>query len=102
MPQCTNEWTTINKDYSSQRYVDLNAIRFELQPRGRCVRGLRDPARGMITAIDGETGRILWKNPTDSQMLAGLVPTKGDLVFAGDVRTAWDPFSTWTRCGPSS
>ncbi|HEY6301884.1 MAG TPA: PQQ-binding-like beta-propeller repeat protein [Terriglobales bacterium] len=41
---------------------------------------------GMITAIDGETGRILWKYPTDAQMLAGLVPTKGGLVFAGDVR----------------
>ena len=42
--------------------------------------------KGMITAIDGETGRILWKYPTDAQMLAGLVPTKGELVFAGDVR----------------
>ena len=42
--------------------------------------------KGMITAIDGETGRILWKYPTDAQMLAGLVPTKGGLVFAGDVR----------------
>jgi alcohol dehydrogenase (cytochrome c) len=42
--------------------------------------------RGMITAIDGENGRILWKYPTNAQMLAGLVPTKGGLVFAGDVR----------------
>jgi cytochrome c553 len=42
--------------------------------------------KGMITAIDGETGHILWKYPTDAQMLAGLVPTKGGLVFAGDVR----------------
>jgi hypothetical protein len=42
--------------------------------------------KGMITAIDGETGRILWKYPTDAQMLAGLVPTKSGLLFAGDVR----------------
>ena len=42
--------------------------------------------KGMITAIDGESGRILWQHPTDAQMLAGLVPTKGGLVFAGDVR----------------
>jgi alcohol dehydrogenase (cytochrome c) len=42
--------------------------------------------KGWITAIDGETGRILWKYQTDAQMLAGLVPTKGGLVFAGDVR----------------
>ena len=42
--------------------------------------------RGMITALDGETGRILWKYQTDAQMLAGLVPTKSGLLFAGDVR----------------
>jgi mono/diheme cytochrome c family protein len=42
--------------------------------------------RGLITALDGESGRILWKYPTDGQMLAGLVPTRGGLVFAGDVR----------------
>jgi alcohol dehydrogenase (cytochrome c) len=42
--------------------------------------------RGVISAIDGETGRILWKYQTDAQMLAGLVPTKSGLLFAGDVR----------------
>lgn len=42
--------------------------------------------KGVITAIDGDTGGILWRYPTDAQMLAGLVPTKGGLVFAGDVR----------------
>jgi alcohol dehydrogenase (cytochrome c) len=42
--------------------------------------------RGWITALDGETGRLLWKYQTDGQMLAGLVPTKSGLVFAGDVR----------------
>lgn len=42
--------------------------------------------KGMITALDGDTGHLLWKYQTDGQMLAGLVPTKGGLVFAGDVR----------------
>jgi len=42
--------------------------------------------RGWITAMDGETGRLLWKYQTDGQMLAGLVPTKSGILFAGDVR----------------
>lgn len=42
--------------------------------------------RGWITAMDGETGRQLWRYQTDAQMLAGLVPTKSGILFAGDVR----------------
>ena len=48
--------------------------------------GFDKQPRGQITALDGESGRILWKYTTDGQMLAGLVPTKSGLVFAGDVR----------------
>ena len=40
--------------------------------------------RGWITAIDGETGTVLWKYQTKSQVQAGLVPTKSGLLFAGD------------------
>jgi alcohol dehydrogenase (cytochrome c) len=42
--------------------------------------------RGWITAVDGESGHVLWKYQTDGPMLAGLVPTKSGIVFAGDVR----------------
>ena len=42
--------------------------------------------RGWITALDGETGRLLWKYQTEGQMLAGLVPTRSGLLFGGDVR----------------
>jgi glucose dehydrogenase len=42
--------------------------------------------RGWVTAIDGETGRVLWRRPMDAQVLAGVVATKSGLVFAGDVR----------------
>ena len=42
--------------------------------------------RGWVTALDGDTGRILWKYQTDAQVQAGLVPTKSGLLFAGDVR----------------
>ncbi len=42
--------------------------------------------RGWITALDAESGRTLWRYHTNGQSLAGLVPTKGGLVFGGDVR----------------
>ena len=42
--------------------------------------------RGRITAMDGATGRVLWRYETDGQTQAGLVPTKSGLLFAGDVR----------------
>jgi alcohol dehydrogenase (cytochrome c) len=42
--------------------------------------------RGWITAMDGETGKFLWHYETEGQVLAGLVPTKSGLLFAGDTR----------------
>jgi len=42
--------------------------------------------RGWITAVDGETGKILWKYRTEGQTQSGLVPTNSGLLFAGDVR----------------
>jgi alcohol dehydrogenase (cytochrome c) len=39
---------------------------------------------GWITAMDGETGEVLWKYQAESQVQAGLVPTKSGLLFAGD------------------
>ena len=40
--------------------------------------------RGWITAIDGKTGTVLWKYHAESQVLAGLLPTKSGLLFSGD------------------
>jgi glucose dehydrogenase len=40
--------------------------------------------RGWITAIDGKSGRVLWQYHAESQVQAGLVPTKSGLLFAGD------------------
>jgi alcohol dehydrogenase (cytochrome c) len=40
--------------------------------------------RGWITAMDGETGRVLWNYRAESQVQAGLVTTKSGLLFAGD------------------
>jgi alcohol dehydrogenase (cytochrome c) len=40
--------------------------------------------RGWITAIDGNSGAVRWRYQTEAQVLAGLVPTKSGLLFAGD------------------
>jgi alcohol dehydrogenase (cytochrome c) len=44
----------------------------------------RKAPKGWITAMDGESGRVLWRYHTDAQALAGLVPTRSGLLFAGD------------------
>jgi len=43
-----------------------------------------DAPRGWITAIDGNSGRVQWQYQAESQVQAGLVPTKSGLLFAGD------------------
>jgi alcohol dehydrogenase (cytochrome c) len=40
--------------------------------------------KGWITAMDAKTGAVLWTYQTESQVLAGLVPTKSGLLFGGD------------------
>jgi alcohol dehydrogenase (cytochrome c) len=40
--------------------------------------------RGWITAIDGSSGSVRWRFHAESQVLAGLVPTKGGLLLGGD------------------
>jgi alcohol dehydrogenase (cytochrome c) len=40
--------------------------------------------RGWITALDGDSGTVLWRYHTDAQVLAGLVPTRSGLLLAGD------------------
>jgi alcohol dehydrogenase (cytochrome c) len=44
----------------------------------------RQAPMGWITALDGETGAVVWQYKTDAQALAGLVPTKSGLLFGGD------------------
>lgn len=61
--------STLNYSYGDAVFVD-----YTTQPKGQ------------ITAIDGETGRLLWVYHTDAQVMAGTVPTKGGLLFAGDTR----------------
>jgi alcohol dehydrogenase (cytochrome c) len=71
--------------YSSSFYgVDPQ---FWEPPDGETVRiDFSKLPRGWITAMDGETGKVLWNLETESQVVAGLVPTRSGLLFAGDVR----------------
>ncbi len=39
---------------------------------------------GWITAVDGETGKVVWQKHADSQVQAGLVTTKSGLLLAGE------------------
>jgi alcohol dehydrogenase (cytochrome c) len=40
--------------------------------------------RGWVTAINGATGAVVWQYEAESQVQAGMVPTKSGLLFAGD------------------
>jgi len=35
--------------------------------------------------VDAETGKIKWRYKADAPVLAGVTPTKGGLVFSGDM-----------------
>jgi alcohol dehydrogenase (cytochrome c) len=75
------DWCTYfsTKDYGGDQpgfWSSGSTVRFDFSK----------PPRGWITAMDGETGKVLWKYQADGQVLAGLVSTKSGLLFAGDVR----------------
>jgi alcohol dehydrogenase (cytochrome c) len=40
---------------------------------------------GWINAINGDTGRTLWKYHADAPVVSGVTPTAGGVVFAGDM-----------------
>ena len=40
---------------------------------------------GWLTATDAETGKVKWKYHAVGPVLAGVTPTKGGLVFSGDM-----------------
>jgi len=40
---------------------------------------------GWVTATDADTGRVKWRYRTGAPVLSGITPTKGGLVFAGDM-----------------
>ena len=40
---------------------------------------------GWLMATDAETGKVKWKFKADAPVLSGVTPTKGGLVFAGEM-----------------
>jgi len=53
--------------------------------------GKKDPNwAGMVIATDADTGQVKWRYRSSAPVLSGITPTKGGLVFAGDLGNhAW-------------
>lgn len=48
--------------------------------------GKTDPTwSGWLTATDADTGKVKWRYHAAAPVLSGITPTKGGLVFAGDM-----------------
>jgi PQQ-dependent dehydrogenase (methanol/ethanol family) len=52
---------------------------------GDAVRDPRSAARGMLTANDPVTGRVVWRYTSGSPMVAGVTPSAGGVTFSGDM-----------------
>jgi len=51
--------------------------------------GTQDPIdqrRGHITAVDADSGKVLWKYDADTSMVASVTPTAGGIVLTGDTK----------------
>lgn len=40
---------------------------------------------GWVTAIDADTGKVIWRYRSPSPMISGVTPTKGGVVLTGDL-----------------
>jgi alcohol dehydrogenase (cytochrome c) len=39
-----------------------------------------------VTAVDADSGKVLWKYDADTSMVASVTPTEGGLVLTGDTK----------------
>jgi alcohol dehydrogenase (cytochrome c) len=46
---------------------------------------MQSSAKGWITSLDADTGRIKWQFQAQAPVVAGITPTAGGVVFAGDM-----------------
>lgn len=61
--------------------------------------GTLDPvndAKGWLTAVNADTGRVQWKWKAPTPLLAAVVPTAGGVLFTGDVRGDFFAFDART------
>ena len=52
---------------------------------GAVVSDPRDQAKGWLIAIDATTGKERWKNHWDTPLVAGIVSSRGGVLFTGDM-----------------
>jgi alcohol dehydrogenase (cytochrome c) len=57
----------------------------------------QDKWRGWVTAVDADSGKVLWKFAAPAPILAGVTPTAGGVVFTGDM--GGDVFALDARSG---
>jgi hypothetical protein len=54
--------------------------------------GEQDPQRfGHITAVDADSGKVIWTNDTDTPMVASVTPTAGSLILTADTKGKFYP-----------
>lgn len=61
--------------------------------------GTTDPltrAKGWLTAVDADTGRVQWKWQSSMPLLAAVVPTAGGVVFTGGLKGNFMAFDAST------
>jgi alcohol dehydrogenase (cytochrome c) len=46
----------------------------------------KDQRFGHLTAVDADSGKVMWKYDTDTPMVAAATPTAGGIVLTGDTR----------------
>lgn len=49
-------------------------------------------ARGWVTAVNADTGKVVWKFKTTGPALAAIAPTAGGVVFTGDMNGTFYAF----------
>jgi len=52
--------------------------------------------RGWLTAIDADSGKVIWKYEGATPLIAGVTATAGDLVFTGDLNGNFFAFDAKT------
>jgi alcohol dehydrogenase (cytochrome c) len=46
----------------------------------------KDQRFGHVTAVDADSGKVLWRYDTDVSMVASVTPTAGGVLFTGDTK----------------
>src|SRR5664279_1327775 len=64
----------------------LGAEHFIGSANGFGAQDSKDQRFGHITAVDADSGKVIWKYDTESSMVASVTPTAGGVVLTGDTK----------------